>query len=48
MSEKIKNILLEHRGKENAITSKQISKDMGFPMKDTQAVCRKEIWKTAK
>lgn len=47
MSEKIKKILLEHRGKENAITSKQISKAMGFPMEDTQAVSRKEIWKTA-
>ena len=47
MSEKIKDILLEHRGKKNAITSKQISKSMGFPMEDTQAVSRKEIWKTA-
>lgn len=47
MSEKIKDILLEHRGKKNAITSKQISRYMGFPMEDTQAVSRKEIWKTA-
>ena len=47
MSEKIKDILLEHCGKKNAITSKQISKSMGFPMEDTQAVSRKEIWKTA-
>lgn len=43
MSEKIKDILLEHRGKKNAITSKQISKSMGFPMEDTQSVSRKEI-----
>ena len=47
MSEKIKDILLEHRGKKNAITSKQISRSMGFPMEDTQSVSRKEIWKTA-
>ena len=47
MREKFKEILLEHRGKKNGITSKQISKCMGFPMEDTQAVSRKEIWKTA-
>lgn len=33
MSEKIKNILLKHRGKENAITSKQISKAWAFRWK---------------
>lgn len=43
MSEKIKNILLEHRGKKNAITSKEISKAVGLPTEDTQAVSRKEI-----
>lgn len=47
MHEKIKNVLLAHCGTENAITSKQISKIMGFPMEDTQSVSRKEIWKTA-
>ena len=47
MSEKIKDILLEHRGKKNAITSKQISKAMGFPMEDTQSVSRQAIWATA-
>lgn len=47
MSEEIKNILLEHRGKENAITSKEISKMMGFPMEDTQSVSRQAIWDTA-
>ncbi len=47
MSEKIKNILLKHKGKKNAITSKQISEVMGFPMEDTQSVSRHEIWTTA-
>ena len=47
LSEKIKDILLEHRGKKNAITSKQISKAMGFPMEDTQSVSRQAIWATA-
>lgn len=45
--EKIKDILLQHRGKSNAITSKKISESMGFPMEDTQAVCRNAIHKTA-
>ena len=47
MSQIIKNILLSHRGRSNAITSKRISAKMGFPMEDTQSVSRKEIWKTA-
>lgn len=44
---KIKDILLQHRGKNNAITSKNVSSIMGFPMEDTQAKSRKEIHKTA-
>lgn len=48
MSEKIKNILLQHKGKSNAITSKEVSRKMGFPMEDTQSVSRKAIWETAK
>lgn len=47
MSEKIKNILMKHRGKENAITAKRISQAMGFPMEDTQSVSRRAIWHTA-
>ena len=47
MSEKIKNILMDHRGKENAIASKRISEAMGFPMEDTQSVSRQAIWSTA-
>lgn len=45
--EKIRDVLLQHRGKNNAITSKEISSIMGFPMEDTQAKSRKEIHKTA-
>ena len=48
MSEKIKGILLQHKGKANAITSKDVSRKMGFPMEDTQSVSRKAIWETAK
>lgn len=48
MSEKIKDILLQHKGKANAITSKEVSRKMGFPMEDTQSVSRKAIWETAK
>lgn len=48
MSEKIKDILLQHIGKSNAVTSKEVSKKMGFPMEDTQSVSRKAIWETAK
>ena len=47
MSEKIKDILMDHRGKKNAIASKRISEAMGFPMEDTQAVSRQAIWSTA-
>ncbi len=46
--EKIKDILLQHKGKANAITSKQISKAMGFPMEDTQVVSRTAIKETEK
>lgn len=47
MSEKIKDILMDHRGKKNAIASKRISEAMGFPMEDTQSVSRQAIWSTA-
>ena len=47
MSEKIRDILMAHRGKANAIPSKAISREMGFPMEDTQSVSRKAIWETA-
>ena len=47
MSERIRDILMEHRGKGNAIASKRISEAMDFPMEDTQAVSRKAIWDTA-
>lgn len=46
MSERIRDILMEHRGKSNAIASKRISEAMDFPMEDTQAVSRKAIWDT--
>ncbi len=44
---KIKDILEQHCGKENAIASHYISEIMGYPMEDTQAVGRKEIHETA-
>ena len=47
MHEQIRDILLQHRGKSNAITSKEISRMMGFPMEDTQSKSRKAIWETA-
>lgn len=47
MNETIKDILLKHKGKKNAITSKEISSVMGFPMEDTQSVSRQAIWSTA-
>lgn len=47
MSKKIRDILMEHRGKKNAIASKRISQAMGFPMEDTQSVSRQAIWDTA-
>lgn len=34
-------------GRENQVTSKEISREMGFPMEDTQSVSRKAIRKTA-
>lgn len=46
--ERIKNILLLHKGKDNAVTAKAISRSVGFPMEDTQLVCRRVIWETAK
>lgn len=48
MLEKIEEILIQHKGKANAITSKEISKIIGYPMEDTQAKTRKAIWDTAK
>lgn len=45
MSREIKNILSQHKGKENAIASKEISIAKGFPMEDTQAVSRGAIRK---
>lgn len=45
--EKIKDILLKHKGKSNAIASKEISKIMGYPLEDTQAVSRNKIWAAA-
>lgn len=47
MSEKIQKILLEHRGRKNAIAAKRISEAMRFPMEDTQSVSRQAIWNTA-
>lgn len=47
MRERIKNILMEHRGRKNAIAAKRISEAMGFPMEDTQSVSRQAIWDTA-
>ena len=41
--EKIRDILLEHKGKRNAITSKSISAIMGYPKEDTQSVSRSKI-----
>ncbi len=46
MHEQIRDILLQHRGKANAITSKAISRAMGFPMEDTQSLSRKVIRET--
>lgn len=47
MNERIKDILMNHRGKKNAIASKRISEAIGFPMEDTQSVSRQAIWATA-
>lgn len=47
MRERVKNILIEHRGRKNAIAAKRISEAMGFPMEDTQSVSRQAIWDTA-
>ena len=48
MIEKIKDILLTHRGKKNAITAIEISSKLGLPLEATQSTCRKLIHKTAK
>lgn len=48
MYEKIRDILLQHKGKANAITAKKISNKMGFSMEDTQSVCRRAIRETVK
>ncbi len=45
--EKIKDILEQHCGKENAIPSHCISEEIGYPMEATQAVSRKAIHETA-
>lgn len=45
--ERVKNILLLHKGKDNAVTAKAISRSVGFPMEDTQLVCRRIIWATS-
>ncbi len=45
---KIKEILKKHVGKNNPITSKKISEELGFPMEDTQSKCRKKIHETIK
>ena len=47
MVEKIKNILLAHKGKDNAIAAIEISSMLGLPLEATQATCRKLIHKTA-
>lgn len=47
MSKKIRDILLDHRGRNNAIAAKRISEALGFPMEDTQSVSRQAIWDTA-
>ena len=46
--ERLKTILLKHKGKENAITVKNISAMMGFRRAETQPACRKLIWETAR
>ncbi|BBM36702.1 hypothetical protein [Pseudoleptotrichia goodfellowii] len=45
--EKIRDILLQHSGKSNVISAKKISKSLGFPMEDTQSLCRDKIHETA-
>ena len=39
----VKEILLRHRGRNNAIKSKEISALLGLPLEDTQAVTRSLI-----
>lgn len=46
MYNRIKDILLQHRGKASAISAKEISRQIGFPMEDTQAVSRQAIKRT--
>lgn len=45
--EEIRDILLQHCGKDNHISAKEISSIIGFPMEDTQAKCRAMVHKTA-
>lgn len=45
--ERIKNILEQHCGKDNAIASHRISEEIGYPMEATQAISRKAIHETA-
>lgn len=45
--EKIRDILLQHKGKANPVTSKTISAEFGYPMEDTQVLSRKTIHNVA-
>lgn len=46
--DEIKAILIQCKGKSNAMTSKRISVRINFPMEDTQVKTRTAIWETAK
>ena len=46
MIEKMRDILLAHRGKDNAIAAIEISSMLGLPLEATQSTCRKLIHKT--
>lgn len=48
MIDKIKNILLEHQGKENRITSREIANILGIAEDDTHAKTRSLILESAK
>ena len=43
----MRDILLAHRGKDNAIAAIEISSMLGLPLEATQSTCRKLIHKTA-
>ena len=47
MIEKMRDVLLAHRGKDNAIAAIEISSMLGLPLEATQSTCRKLIHKTA-